>query len=130
MGSGAIYKDAWNNKHNNLHNSLFGLENEAKTNKHRELLNDMNVTYFAHYIIQTTERFVKRRISSSSVRCDALTLTTPEIINDVIDIVHDIGYDKIKTLNMINKDKEIIDFYGCHNINVKLNIHENTKNLF
>jgi hypothetical protein len=113
-----------------LHNSLCGLENEAKTNKHRELLNDMNVTYIAHYIIQTTERFVKRRISSSSGRYDALTLTTPEIINDVIDIVHYMGYDKIKTLNMIDKDKEIIDFYGCHNINVKLNIHENTKKIF
>jgi hypothetical protein len=55
MRSNAIYEDAWNDKHNNLHNSLFGSQNDAVTNKQRKLINNMNVTYIAHYIIQMTK---------------------------------------------------------------------------
>jgi hypothetical protein len=132
MKSNAVYKDAWNNKYTNLHESLFGLCNGKITANQCNLLNDMDITYIAHYVIQTTERFVKRRFSLDSGRRHALAVVTPEKINNIIDIVHDMDHDKVKTLDIPNKNKEIIKkiiiFYKCHNMNTKLNFHENIKN--
>lgn len=126
-----ICKDVWNNVYNNVNDSLFRIQTGNITCRQQKMLNDMDVTYVAHYVIQTTERFVKRRFLLNSERITQKLVITSDNINQIIDIVHDTDYNKIHLLKIDDENKKtlkkIINFYEHHNKNIKLNFHGNAK---
>lgn len=137
MRHNSIYKDVWNNKYSILSQSIFGLKPKHTqiTEKQKELLNDIAVPFLAHFVVQSTEKFVKRRFFNFSFRSVVFNKSRKlfdefhqYVINNqdsCINMIHNIDREKIKSLDVSDNVKQIInrimDIYVEHNTNVLMN---------